>query len=258
MSKLSYSLRQIRFLDECSEGNSLIHRINPIVKIIVTLIFIVCAVSLESFEVRRLVPFFLYPVIIISLSDIPVTPLLKRTIIALPFILGVGIFNLLIERNLHGVLIFLSLSIKSILTILSSLLLIATTGMDNIAKGLLALKAPKIFVLQLIMTYKYILIFSEEIITLVNSYELRTREKGMSLKFAGNILGRFFLRVYNRAKNIYNAMILRGFNGDFNIGKKISFTKGDIIFLIFWIIYFIIIKFYDVVKLFELILGVVA
>ncbi|MDO6354049.1 energy-coupling factor transporter transmembrane component T [Caloramator sp. CAR-1] len=256
MSKLNYSLRQIRFLDECSVGNSVIHRLNPIVKIIVTLIFIVCVVSLESFEVRRLVPFFLYPVIIISLSDIPVTPLLKRTIIALPFILGVGIFNLLIERNFHGVLIFLSLSIKSILTILSSLLLIATTGMDNIAKGLLALKVPKIFVLQLIMTYKYIMIFTEEIITIANAYELRATDKDISINYAGSILGRFFIRVYDRAKNIYDAMILRGFNGEFNIGGKISFTRKDIVFLMFWIIYFIIVKFYDVVKLFELILGV--
>jgi hypothetical protein len=52
-------------------------------------------------------------------------------------------------------------------------------------------------------------------------------------------------------------MILRGFNGEFNIGKKISFTKKDIIFLILWIIYFVLIMFFDVVKFFELILGVV-
>lgn len=257
MSKLNYSLRQIRFLDECSEGKSLIHRINPIVKILVTLIYIICVVSLEGYEVNRLIPFFLYPVIIISLSDIPIAPLLKRTVISLPFILGIGFFNLLIERNLYGLLIFLSLLIKSILTVLSSLLLIATTGMDNIAKGLLALKVPKIFVLQLMMTYKYILIFTEELITSVNAYELRSSEGGISLNFAGNILGRFFLRVYDRAKNIYNAMILRGFNGEFNIGKKISFTKKDIIFLILWIIYFVLIMFFDVVKFFELILGVV-
>ena len=64
--------------------------------------------------------------------------------------------------NVAGIIInsgwitFLSLSIKILLTVVVSILLIATTGMENLACALRMIKVPKIFVMQILLTYRYI------------------------------------------------------------------------------------------------------
>lgn len=63
---------------------------------------------------------YFYPILITSLGEIPLAPILKRVLIAAPFILGVGVINLFYDKtpmNVAGIIInsgwitFLSLSL---------------------------------------------------------------------------------------------------------------------------------------------------
>jgi len=91
MPDIMNSLYNLGLLDSLARKETPVHRIHPIVKVLVTFIFLIFVISFDRYEVIRLMPFFLYPVVISMLSDIPVIPLLKRIILVIPFVIGIGI-----------------------------------------------------------------------------------------------------------------------------------------------------------------------
>ena len=95
MSGIVNSLYNMRHMDDLARRESPIHNIHPLIKLITTVIFIAVVMSFDRYDIGRLLPFVLYPVIIVIVSDLPKAPIFKRIIIIEPFIIGVGI--LLIE-----------------------------------------------------------------------------------------------------------------------------------------------------------------
>lgn len=155
------SIYSMRLLDETARKNTAIHRIHPLVKLIVTVFYLVLVVSFDRYETGRLLPFLFYPVVVFAAAELPVLPILKRILLVEPLIIGIGILNPLFDRTVINVggmavsggwLTFLAIFIKSSLTVTAALLLIATTGMDRLASALRMLKVPRIFVLQLLLT----------------------------------------------------------------------------------------------------------
>ena len=127
-------------------------------------------------------------------------------------------FGLIISR---GWVTFLSILIKSCLSVGISLLLIATTGMDILAAALRMLKVPKIFVLQLLLTYRYISVLIEEVSRMMRAYTLRApSQKGIHRSVWGSFVGQLILRTFDRAQRIYQSMALRGFKGEYHTGNN--------------------------------------
>lgn len=77
----------------------------------------------------------------------------------------------------RGWITFASILLKSLLTITAALILICTTGMDKLAAGLRMLKVPRLFVLQLLLTYRYISVLIEEVSRSIRAYKLRAPSK---------------------------------------------------------------------------------
>jgi len=261
MPDLMNSLYNLRLLDGLARKETPVHRMHPLVKVLVTLIFLVFVISFDRYEVIRLMPFFLYPVIIFMLSDIPAIPFLKRIVIAMPFVIGIGILNPLFDKQtlvISGVAVsggwvsFFSILIKSVLTIAAGILLIATTGMDKIAAALRMLKIPKIFVLQLLLTYRYISILIEEVARTVRAYSLRApMQKGIQRSAWGSLVGQLLIRTYDRGQRVYQAMCLRGFTGEYNTGNYARLKTGDYVHLLCWTLFFVIAKIYNIPLLIE-------
>ena len=135
----------MRFTDDLAQKKSLIHELHPTTKLITTIIYIIVVISFDKYEVSGLLSFILYPVVIISLGEIPPIPIIKKILIVEPFIIGIGILNLIFNNEVliigeisisMGWIMFLSIFIKSTLTVMASILLIATTGMDKLAMAL--------------------------------------------------------------------------------------------------------------------------
>ena len=61
MSRLDTAYYELGRLDLLAENDSIIHRLDPRVKVIITLLFIIYVVSFDKYEVNRLLPFFLFP-----------------------------------------------------------------------------------------------------------------------------------------------------------------------------------------------------
>jgi cobalt/nickel transport system permease protein len=270
MAKIIDSMGNIRFLDELSSKTTIIHLLNPVVKLIVTLIYSSLIVSFHKYDIIRLLPYVFYPIIIFNLAEIPFIPILKRVLFVFPIVIGIGIFNPIFDKeifiNILGVPItagwisFASLLIKCLLTVLAALLLISTTKIEAIAYALRKLFVPKIFIMQLLFTYRYIYVLVEEVSRVLKAYHLRSPvKKGVFLKDAGSLLGQILLRSFDKATRIYNAMRLRGFEGEYIFDEKKSMNLYSISYLLLWTVFFGVAKIINIPEFFgNIIMGVIS
>jgi cobalt/nickel transport system permease protein len=259
MPDITNTLYNLRMLDDLATKESAIHRLHPLVKLLTTIVFLVVVISFERFEILALLPFFFYPVITLTLAELPAVPILKRILLAAPFVLGIGILNPLFDQQTvtflginisRGWLTFLSLTIKTGLTVTAALLLIATTGMDRLAATLRMLKIPKLFVMQVLLTYRYITVLLEETARILRAYSLRApNQKGVRRNAWGSLAGQLLLRTFDRAQRVYQAMCLRGFTGEYHTGVNFKFTGRDFLYLTGWCIFFIVARMFNIPNL---------
>jgi cobalt/nickel transport system permease protein len=270
MSNITDSIYNIRFLDELSSKKNIISELNPIVKLLVTIIYLVIILSFGKYDITGLLPYVFYPVVIFVLSDLPFFQIFKRSLIALPFVIGLGIFNPLFDTRTYviisgihisgGWISFAALIIKCGLTVMAALLLISTTGIEKISSALRKMLVPKVFVTQLLLTYRYISVLLEEVARITKAYHLRApMEKGVSFKAAGSLLGQMLLRAFDRANRVYNAMVLRGFNGEYTFGTDSRISIGSMVYLFLWAVFFITSRFFNISEVLgKIITGVLA
>lgn len=260
MTGITDSLQDIRLLDELGDMRTFIHKIHPLSKLIVTLFYLVIVISFSKYETSGVLPLVLFPVVLISLAELPILPILKRVLIIMPLIIGISLFNPILDQRpmliwghitiTYGWISFTSILIKSLLTIISSLILIATTGMTNLGIALRMIKIPKIIVLQLLLTYRYIEVLMEEVILITNAYTLRApRAKGIQFKDLGSLLGQLLLRTIERGQNVYYAMCCRGFTGEYHSGNIPKFGYSDLAYILLWVFFFLLARNINLSKL---------
>lgn len=245
MSKIVDSIYNIRQLDDLARKDTAIHRIHPVPKLLVTVAYLIVVTSFGRYEISGLLPLVIYPMVLILLAEIPAVSILKRLLMAEPIIIGIGILNPLFDPR--GWITFASIIIKCGLTVTACLVLVSTTGLDKIAQALRTLKVPSIFVLQLVLTFRYISLLVEELARMVRAYALRApQQKGVRLKDSGSFVGQLLLRTFDRAQRVYDSMKLRGFTGDYHSYEKKRVTRNDIIYLLAWSSFFIIARVYNI------------
>lgn len=251
----------IGYIDRLSYRDTVIHRLDARVKVIATICFIIAVISYPKYEVLRLSPFFLFPVLLMTLSDTPVLLILKKMIVVSPFAVFIGIFNPLFDTKTvalseglyisAGWISFLSIIIKFMLTISAGLLMIATTSFPGVCNALNKLGVPAIFTSQLLFLYRYIFVLMEEGMRLVRARDLKSfGSRGTGIKVFISILGVFFIRTVERANRIYNAMLSRGFDGRIKTVKKSRFSPADAVFLAIFFLAIYLFKMYDLTGFF--------
>ena len=180
MNKLKGSLLKFGYIEKLANGDSLIHRLNPLLKIILALMYIIFVISTSCLDFFELPLYSIIIGIMISLSKVSFMDLFKRSLIGLPISLCIGFSNLLFSTTIinfygvnisTGVLLFITIIIKNILCLMAVFLLMATTKFDSITCELVHLKIPSIFVLQLVMIYRYIFVLVEEALTMIQAYQ---------------------------------------------------------------------------------------
>ena len=250
----------IGHLDTLSYKDTFVHRINPAIKVVVTLVFILVVVSFSKYEIHRLMPYFIFQVFIIAAGDIPAGVILKKILVVSPFVLFAGIFNPLLDTNIvyrisglpvsGGWVSYASIIIKFVLTISAALLLIATTSFPGICFALDKMRVPKIFVMQLLFIYRYLFVLAEEAMRIVRARNMRTfGNYGRDIKTFTSITGTFLLRSMERSERIYHAICSRGFDGRIRLLRDFKFSPADVIFVFLSISVFLILRIYDIVEL---------
>lgn len=266
--KFTNSLYNIRLLNDLSQKDTFIHRLHPLAKLVTTVIYLTVVMSFGRYEISKLLPFVIYPLLIVILAELPVASLLHRIILVSPLIVGIGIFNPLFDNNTivifeisfsKGWIAFLSLLLKGVFSISAGLIFIATTRIDHFAAALRMLRIPSIFVLQLLQTYRYITVLIEEFLKMSQAYFLRAPEQGgIKPTIWGSFVGQLLLRSFDRAERVYQAMLLRGFHKEYNIGFYQKVSIKDFGYMTGWALVFAIAKTYNIPLLLEtLISGVI-
>jgi cobalt/nickel transport system permease protein len=238
MSRLENAYYDLGRLDLLADKNTRIHRLDPRVKVVTTLLFIIYVVSFNRYEITGLFPFFLFPALVIGLADLPFGYLLRKIVWVAPFVLFIGIFNPLLDRQIilqlgtlpvsGGWLSLVSILLRFVLTVGAALLLIATTGFPAICMALEKMGAPKIFTIQLLLLYRYLFVLIEEAIRMFRAYSLRTFSgKKPGYHIFRQMLGNLLLRTLDRAQRIHMAMLSRAFTGEIKVARQFNFGPTE-------------------------------
>ncbi len=256
MNKIDSSFYNLGVMDTLAHQQTIVHQLDPRAKLLTTLVFIFTVMSFKPHDLSGLMPFFLYPAALIRWGNIPLGYLLKRLLWALPFVFFIGIFNPFFNREVMmqlgpvavsgGMISFISILFRCMLTVLAALILIATTGFYGICMALERIGAPNMFVVQLLFVYRYLFVLIEEASRMARARALRTfSANGMNFHVWRSLIGHLLLRTIDRARRIHLAMLSRGFTGKILLARRFSFSLRDILFFISWTVFFIVFRFYN-------------
>lgn len=235
MDDLSKAIYGIRKIDELGEKSTMIHKIDSSIKIIVTIIYVIKILSIKQFTILNITCILLYPLILFTIGKVPIKFIFKKVLYVLPIILGLSVINLIIDFSYSEIYFSVLLLFKCTFALVGALLLIATTGINNLAFGLKKLKIPNILIMQILMLHRYVILMMEECYKVKSAYELRTLgEKSMTMKDYGQIVGQMFLKTLDTSEKVYEAMQLRGFEGDLYINNNKRAGCIDYLYLITW------------------------
>lgn len=245
MAKIESAFFDIGTLDRLASRDNPLSRLDPRAKVVTTLFFVVMVVSSRKYEVSALLPFFLFPLTLIAVADLPLGYLLKKLLIAAPFAFFVGIFNPFFDHSTQlqlngfaisgGWLSFASIMLRFTLTVSAALILIATTSFTGVCLALERLGAPRPFVLQLLFLYRYLFVLIDEGVRLNRAQTLRSfNGQGRGMKVLGSILGQLLLRTIDRAQRIHMAMLCRGFDGEVRMTRRLHIGVPEAVFVGGW------------------------
>ncbi|MEO0108323.1 MAG: cobalt ECF transporter T component CbiQ [candidate division WOR-3 bacterium] len=243
MAQLDQALADIRALERLALQSGPVQRLDARAKTLVTAAFLVTVVSFSKYEVAGLVPLCLYPVVLLSLSRVPLGVILRHLALAAPFAVLVGLFNPLLDRTVavhwgelavsSGWLSFLSIIIRFLLTVSVALALLAGTGFPELSAGLGRLGLPRLLVTQFLLLHRFIFIIPEEAQRMKLAYELRSRRtRGMPIRIWGSLAGLLLLRAYDRGRRVHTAMLSRGFDGTMRSLSSRRWSWADTGFLL--------------------------
>jgi len=257
MGALENSLFNIGYLETLSCQATPIHRLDPRVKLLTTLGFIVAVVSFPKYAVLDLLPFFVYPVALVALGHVPMSYLAKKILLAAPFAFFIGVFNPLLDRQTlvqlgplalsGGWVSFAAILLKFTLTVSAALVLVAVTGFNQVCLALQRLGMPRVFVLQLLFLYRYLFVLGDEALRMVRARALRSfNGRGLGLGAYGSLLGHLLLRTLDRAGRLHQAMLSRGFDGEIRVLRPLRLRGRDAAFFLGWSAYFGLFRFYHI------------
>ena len=114
-------------------------------------------------------------------------------------------------------------------------LLLMTTKWSDLTCGLRRMHFPEIFVSILNMAYRYLFLIAETGTNMMQARHIRTVGKittSDNRKFVSNRVGQLFIRVQTMSGDIYNAMKLRGYNGDLVSLNTLKTGAADYLFVL--------------------------
>jgi cobalt/nickel transport system permease protein len=149
-----------------------------------------------------------------------------------------------------GIISMVTLMLKGILCLTASFLLAATTPVDSLCYALLQIRMPRMIVTLFLLTFRYVFVMLEEAAVMTEAYQLRAPgQKGIHYRAWGSFLGQLLLRSMDRAGELYESMLLRGFDGSFRYASGKKPGMRDILFPVLMITMFLVFRFNRVADL---------
>lgn len=214
--------------EQWAMGDSLLHRASPPFKMVAATCFCFGLASCEQVKAALLGLFF--AICGVLLARIPLLPLLQRLVLVniftlvcwftLPItVVGQAVAHIwFLSISAEGLALALLITIKTNALVLAFVVLIGTSSVVDLGHGLRVLKIPQKLCLLLLFSYRYIFVIYDEYRRLKRAAILRSFRPTSSMhtyKTYGNLFGMTLVKGWQRASRVRDAMVLRGFSGEF-------------------------------------------
>lgn len=252
---ITFHAMHIHVLDQYQHAESPVHRLDPRVKLVAALTYILCCALTPDGAWPGFVALGLLWLAVTLIADVPVLRLLRRGLLALPFAFAAltVLFSIPGEPLLaiplpfshsqlvitdNGVIRFVTIMLKSWLSVLMALLLSATTTFPDIMRGMRGIGIPNVLVGVIAFMYRYMFVLADEVLRLRRAREARmaTGPAGQKVggtivwraKVVGGMVGSLFVRSLERSDRVYNAMVSRGYAGEMLWPDKPPLHGGEV------------------------------
>ena len=219
------------FIDRYAGLDSPIHGLEARTKIAGFTALIVAVLFIPQGREGTLFSYCFLVAVLMGLSQIPLGYVMGRAFLLLPFVLMAGLAAPWSDGRWGGLA---TLLLRSLLCLLLLILMTNTTRFTELLRGLRRLGVPKIIVLNLGFLYRYLFVLTEEVMRMKLARDCRSVRRApvaAELKVIGSMLGTLLLRSFERSERMYQAMLSRGYEGEFPVHGAARFTWRDLVVL---------------------------
>jgi len=243
--------------DRYQESESFLHRLDPRVKVALTVAFILSNALLPDGAWIAFGFSWLFLLLANVFSNLGIGFTFKRSLVALPFaLIAITVLFSMPGKPLTsfhflmwdftitdvGMLRFISILIRSWLSVQMAILLVAVARFPDIIHALEHLRVPSILTTIIAFLYRYLFVLVDEVFRLMRARESRSaaapssslrvatrpgRSAAWRAGIAGHMAGQLFLRSYERSDRVYNAMLARGYTGHFETINPHELRRRD-------------------------------
>ena len=209
---------RLEFLDRYCEGDGPLHRLDPRVKLLLTLGFVVLVVATPVGWWRSQAAEALTLAFVVGLSGVPPRELVTRW---LGFFVLVGFLALMVapthpmRAELGIAFVLLTILAKNSLAFLAMLVLVNVTPFRKLLVAMRRLGMPVVLVSTLQFMYRYLHVLADELDRMIKARRSRTFRRSGRLDWGllTNLIGVLFIRAFERGERVHGAMISRGWDG---------------------------------------------
>ncbi|MBN2517572.1 MAG: cobalt ECF transporter T component CbiQ [Candidatus Altiarchaeota archaeon] len=215
------------FIDTYASRAGLLQRLDARTKIVVFFSFVLVVVLTVISDFLSFYLYFLLLLALASTSKVPLGFLVRRALLVVPFVVlvsvfipfmggdAIGSYNLVffeLTMTRQGILIFLNILLKALLSVFALALLTSTTHFQDLLSGMEKLKVPRTFIIVLSFLYRYLFLFEDEFMRMRRARDSRNFSGSWvwKLRTLSNMMGVLFIRAYERGERVYAAMCARG------------------------------------------------
>ena len=209
---------RLDFLEAYSTEDAPLQHLDARVKLALTVAYVVAVVLTPVGWWRVLAAEGLWLSFLIGVSGVAPRDLLGRW---LGFLLLFGFLTVLVaptrpERAVHGTaVVAATLLAKDSLAFLATVLLAQVTPFQKLLIAMRKLGVPGTLVATLHFMYRYLFVLTEELDRMLQARRARTfhRSGRVDWGLLTGLIGRLFLRAFERGERVHNAMLARGWDG---------------------------------------------
>ena len=229
--------------EKYADGPSLLHSLDPRLKLIITV--------LSAFTIAMgnnmvmLCQALVLAVILLIMAKLKFSSLLKRLLVINTFIIFIWIFipftypgevifqigSLSLSRE--GIGFALRITIRSNAIMLLVITLLSTSSISALIHAMKYLYIPAKLIYLFFFVYRYLHVIKDEFKRLHNSMLIRAfkaKTNFHTYRSYAYLIAVLLIRSYDRSKQVYEAMLCRGFKGKFYMIDNFSMNRKDFIF----------------------------
>ena len=244
-------IRNSVFAEEMAERRGLLQGFDPRAKLLAFLVSLAGVLLARRLDV--LVGLYLLTLVLAAGSRIPLGFFLKRVWVFIPIFAGIIALPILFSRlpaeqpwlvlwrwhdgaafglTKSGLWMAAVLVLRVAASVSLAVLMVLTTRWAHLLKALRVFGVPRIFVLTLEMTYRYIFLFvgilqAEHLAK--ESRTIRPAPLRAERRWATSRIGRLFLRSRQMGEEVYLAMLSRGYSGEAKLLHPFQLRMADAI-----------------------------